>query len=376
MLDSNVNDIDNAAAVPNTSASSNGVIVSPNVIRGFSASQISSSYWLNPPITKDNPLTDDIPNVRCTFQPEFLTTRKKCQTFNLRASCGNDQSSLDDRMASVAEARSRRYLSEGLTQPRSPSRTDYLDIEVEPRAIKPSKEGTDKNIDANESDEEDLSENLTINDDGSSGWEDTVPESGLSRVNEKYLFPWANLWPDIVSRPSILTEMMYEASPLNTHPTRTTRAGQSKSSPEIQRLHDPPKACCLTSSQDKDADDNILMMRGLDIPCCKLGTPTPSSSFSASTPTRDNMLADEIDESLKYHLHWEHQQQHTTANAVSNRQHKADNIVGLEEYPSSWECAQGNPKPWQGDYLVSGSSIGTEQSHEKNPWNHYFDSGM
>lgn len=192
---------------------------------------------------------------------------------------------------------------------------------MEPRAIKPSKEGTDNNNDATGSDGEELSEGLIINDDdGSSGWEDSVSESGLSRVSEKDLFPWADLWPDIVSRPSLLTAMMYEASPSTVHPTKVVKVGQSRSSPALQRLHTPPNSSSLTSSQDDDDDDeNILMMGSLDILCSTLGTPTPSSSFSAPTPTRENILAGELDVSLRCHLYWEHQQQHTTANAVSNR---------------------------------------------------------
>lgn len=53
------------------------------------------------------------------------------------------------------------------------------------------------------------------------------------------------------------------------------------------------------------------------------------------------MLADELDESLKDYMYWEHKQKSATANAVLNRQPNAHSSLG--------------------------------QSHESHLWNQYFD---
>jgi hypothetical protein len=47
------------------------------------------------------------------------------------------------------------------------------------------------------------------------------------------------LRPDIVSRPSLLTAVMYEASPLTVHRAQAIRAGRLRPSPALQRLRTP-----------------------------------------------------------------------------------------------------------------------------------------
>jgi hypothetical protein len=94
-------------------------------------------------------------------------------------------------------------------------------------------------------------------------------------------------------------------------------------------------------------------MRALRIPDSNPGAATSSSSFPnalSPTTTRGNMLADELDESLKGYMYWEQKQKSATANAVLNRQPEAHRLFVPEE---------------------NSSALG--QSHENHLRNQYFD---
>lgn len=364
-------------AIPDTSVSLYGLMESSNIIRGFSASQVSSSYRAYAPLVNANPLADDNGITGYTVQRGSPTTGKKGQTSTFGGSSWDDKSSPGGHLAAVTKARLRRYSSEGISESCSPGRAASPDIEVEPMAIKPNKEGTSNDDAATKSDGEEFPEHLFNDYCCSSPWEDTVSKSGLSSVDEKSLFPRADLQPEIVSRPSQLAAMMYGASPSTVDRAKAITPGQSKLSPAYQRLHRPPHGPSLKSSQDDDYR-NTLIRRGLDIPCSKLDTDTPPC-FSVAIlpkPAPRNILVDEVSESLRCHLQWEHQQQNTTTNAVLNRRHKLNNMVDLKEYPSSLKCNHESENSGQGDNVASGSSMGTEQSHENDVRNHYFDSDM
>jgi hypothetical protein len=323
----------------------------------------------------EDPLEDESPIARCTFQAKVPTTEKKRQTLTPGGSSWADQSSLSDCIALVTQTHSQRYLFESQPPLCSVNKTAFLDNAVEPRAIKPNNEGTE-DYTASESDDEEVSEHLFNSDYCSSDWEDSVSKGDLS-VDEKEDFPWADIRPELVSRPSLLTVMMYGATPLSIHPAKAARAGAFGSSLSLQPLHTPPNGPSLVTPQDYN-DGNILMMPSVHNHYSKRGTPTPSSSFPIAfspMPTRENMLVDELDESLRQHLHWEQQQKNTTANAFFNRKHKAHNMVD-QECSSSWKSAHENLKVGPDDNVSYGLSAGTEQSHENNPWNHYFDGKM
>lgn len=332
ILGSDVNDCDHSPGVPDTKASSNGLMKSSRIIRGFSPSQISYSRQLHPP------LADDTLLARCTTQPEAPTMNWKGQIFTSGGSSWGDESSLDERIAAVSEARLRISLSEDQTLSSlscPPSGFGIVDDKVESGMIKPSKEGTCTDDDTIEPDDEEVSESLIDNDDDSSDWEELNTQSGRSSVDENELFQWADSRSGLVSRQSLLSAMMHQSPPLTVHPPKAIDTGRPRSSSAHQRSHTPRNDPSLITSQDDD---------GLDIPCSKPITATPPSSpvvFSPST-SRENMLADELDESLREHLHWEHQEKGTTANAVFNSQHKA-HMANLQEY-SCRKGAQANLK--------------------------------
>lgn len=322
MLCSDVNDNDLSPGVPDTKASSNGLMKSSSIIHGFSPSQISYSRQLHPP------LADDTLLARCTAQPEAPTMKWNGQIFTSGGSSWGDESSLDERIAAVSEARLRISLSEGQTLSSlscSPSGFAIVDDKVESGMIKPNKVGTCTDDGTIEPDDEEVSECLVDNDDDSSDWEELITESQRSSVDENKLFQWSDSQSGLVSRKSLLSAMMHQSPPLTVHPPKAISTGSSRSSSTHQRLHTPRNDPSLITSQDDDGLENTLINRGLDIPCSKPITATPPSSpvvFSPCT-SRKNMLADELDESLREHMHWEHQEKDTTANAVFNSQDKA-----------------------------------------------------
>ncbi|KAJ5292125.1 hypothetical protein N7478_001376 [Penicillium angulare] len=374
MLDSDVNGSDYTPAILDTSASRDGLTGSSKIIRGFSASQVSSSKRLHAPAVDVSPIAG------YTVPSEADTTEKTGQPFTLKGSSWDDQSSPSGSLDAVTKARLHRYSSECLTQSCSRSKAASLDVAVELMTIKPSKEGTSNDDSATES--KDDPDSLLNNNYCPSDWEDMASKSGVSSVDEKELFPWADLWPSIVSPPSLLSAMIYEASPLTVHPAKAIRTGQSRLSPALQRLCAPPNGPSLTSSQDRGYQ-NTLIRSGLDIPYSKLGTHTPSCSVAASPkptspkPTPEDILVDEVvdevNESLRCHLQWERQQQSTTIDAVLNRQHKLNITVDLKECPFSLKCNNESQKYGQSDNVAPDSPMETGQSHENNVRNHYFD---
>lgn len=286
---------------------------SSNIIRGFSASHISYSCRLH------QSLADDTSPTRGTAQPEFPLTGKKRQIFTLGGSSSDDH------------------------------------------------EGT-------QSGREEVSECL-LNDDGSIDWEDSVSESDVSSVDEKELFPITNLRPDKLSQPSLLTAMIYQSSSKAAHPAKAIGAGRTRSSPAIQQLHTIINDPTLTTSQDND-NENTPILRDLPVPGSGSDDMSSSSLPIALSPmtTRNNMITDEFDESLKCHLRWEHQQGNATANAALHRRYRAHNVVNLEKC-SSQECPNENSQAGQCNNIIPPQSIGTKQSDENKSWNHYFDSG-
>jgi hypothetical protein len=285
---------------------------SNNIIHGFSASQPSFSYRLRPPPTNDFPLSRGTPH-------KSPVTRKSCQV-----SCAG-----------------------------SKSPDDYEEAET---------------------DGEGVSED-PIDDDGSLDWEDSVSEHVLPSINEKETFQMEILQLVIVSRPSLLTAIINQPPPSTSHSAKTIGIGGTEPPPALQQFPIPIEGPSLTTAQEGDHSESILIMHSLRIPDLERGGATSSSPlFNALSPTttRENMLADELDESLRGHMHWEHKQKTTTTNVVLNRQLKTHRPVDPEDSFSS-ENIQERAKSGQGIDFDSGQSSGIGQPHENYLWNPYFD---
>ncbi|KAJ5337341.1 uncharacterized protein N7506_005363 [Penicillium brevicompactum] len=265
---------------------------SNSIIHGFSASQPSSSYRLRPPPADDFPLS------RSTLLSKSPITGKKSHQSCLGGSLAND------------------------------------DEEAE--------------IDGKRVSED------SIDDDGSLDWEDSVSEHVLPSIDGKETFPMQILQPVVVSRPSLLTAIMHQSPPLTGHPAKTTDTGRTDSPPALRRLPIEPTGPSLTTPQDDDGSENIQTMRALRIPDSNPGASTFPSSFSnalSPTTTRWNMLADELDESLKDYMYWEHKQKSVTANAVLNRQPNAHSSLGQSHEIHLWNQCFDN-ETWE--YHVTG----------------------
>ncbi|KAJ5455012.1 dsp1-1 [Penicillium desertorum] len=285
---------------------------SNNIIHGFSASQPSFSYLLRPSPTNDFPLSRGTP-------PKSPVTGKQGQL-----SCSG--STLPD---------------------------DDEEVETDGAGVYED----------------------SIDDDGCLNWEDSVSEHVLPSINVKETFPMAILQPVILSRSSLLTAIMYQSPPSTGHLTKTIDTGRTESPPALQQLPIPTKGPSLTTSQDGEDSENTSIVRSFRIPDSNPGGATSSSPFSnalSPTTTRENMLANELDESLRGHMHWEHKQKNATANAVLNRHPKAPSLLDSEEHSSS-DYVQEKEKSGRGIDFSFGPSSGVGQSHENYFWNQYFD---
>lgn len=329
------NDSDTAQLnASDTSVSSSGVlptrpelIKSPSVVRGFSPSQISSSYRSQPKLS-----VEPSPS-RSATQLKPSPLKKKGGMFMLGGSSGDDdESSFEDRMVRPQPLQHKMPNGSSLkptTSNPSPSKkvASFSD-EVATRTIRPSKSPLSADEDAIETDDE-VSESA-IEDDEDSDWEDSITESGTASIDERpEMFQRVDSRPNLVSRRSLLTMMMHQ-------PTKMNMNGNAfRSSPALQRsrLTSPNGPSIPTSPPENDEEN--LTMRGPDVPRSKpigMKTPGPQSVAHSPRTTRRNMLATELTESLRRHLLWERQQKSATANAFKRR-HTTHDMKNLQEYP-------------------------------------------
>lgn len=367
------NESDTPAAASDTSVSSSGVLPSkpiltktPSIVRGFSPSQISSSYRSS---TRLAAAEQNSSAAKMTFQQKLAPSKRKGGMFTLGGSSGDDESSFEERMtphphrSSLSEELHRLPTPETATTATTNSVSPSKKVasfreEVESRTIKPIKERVYEDEDAIETDDtEDEPSESAIEDEDEEDWEDSVTESGHSSVDDKELFQRVDSRPNLVSRPSLLTMMMHQPSKMGM-PTRST--------PTLQRSSrvTPPNGPETGGSPD---DGDKLTMKGRDVPRSKpiIVKPTAQGGSGAHSPrtTRRNMLATELTESLRRHLLWERQQKNTTATAVFKRRHTTHDMANLKEYPG--------PKG-----VAGGGQRGTDGSASKNSsWNNYNDYG-
>ncbi|KUL90950.1 hypothetical protein ZTR_00821 [Talaromyces verruculosus] len=359
-----------------TSVSSSGVLPAkpiltktPSIVRGFSPSQISSSYRSSTRLAAAEQNTA----AKMQLQQKLAPSKRKGGMFTLGGSSGDDESSFEERMtpnhtinphrSSLSEELSRHPTSDAMVNGVngvSPEKKTSFRNDVK-STIKPIEERVYEDEDAIETDDtEGEPSESAIEDEDEEDWEDSVTESGQSSVDDKELFQRVDSRPNLVSRPSLLTMMMHQPAKMGL-PTRST--------PALQRSRvTPPNGPSTGASPD---DGESLTMKGRDVPRSKpiIVKPTAQGSGAHSPrTTRRNMLATELTESLRRHLLWERQQKNTTATAVFKRRHTTHDMANLKEYPGPKGAAVAGGQ--------RGTTDGSAKDTSKNSsWNNYNDYG-
>lgn len=346
-----------------TSVSSSGIIPSrpnliksPSIVRGFSPSQISSSY------RSQSRLAPEPRKMSTPIERKLSPLKKKGGMFTLGGSSGDDdESSFDDRM--LAQQTHRSSLSDELSKPTTVAPSPMKKVTTfkdQVGTIDPPKDGShDSDEDAIETDD-DISESA-IDDDEDSDWEDSVTESGRSTPDESRMFRRVDSRPNLVSRRSMLTMMMNQPNKL--------QGPAFRSSPALQRSRlTSPNGPSYPTSPPEDGDN--LTMRGPEVPRSKpiIVRPNPQSVAHSPRTTRRNMLATELTESLRHHLLWERQQKSATANAFLKRRHTAHDMANLQEYP-------GTKGSHRGQIGSSGQNKDKDLSKINGSWTNYTDYG-
>lgn len=362
------NDSDSAQVdASDTSVSSSGIlptrsglIKSPSIVRGFSPSQISSSYRSQAKLASDpSPAKSTTP-----LKPSPL--KKKGGMFTLGGSSGDDdESSFEDRMATKAPQGNVVNESPKITSHPSPAKkvASFSD-HVTSRTIRQPKSPTGPDEDAIETDDE-VSESA-IEDDEDSDWEDSVTESGRSSVDERgELFQRVDSRPNLVSRRSLLTMMMHQPGRM--------QGNAFRSSPALQRSRlTSPNGPSIPASPPENDEEN-LTMRGPDVPRSKpiiMNPPPPQSIAHSPRTTRRNMLATELTESLRRHLLWERRQKCATANAFLQRRHTAHDMKNIQKYPAPNETEQAAGESGDGPDTDAGGQA-KDKDLKNGSWTNY-----
>lgn len=335
----------NPSVISETSVSSNELMKSSSVVRGFSPSHISSSLRSKTQLAPKSTHTA----LRNAI-PKTDSSKRASAIFTLGGSSGEDESSFEDRITQPRPQRS--SLTEGLGKPlETKKQTSFREI-VESKTIY---EHVRENEDAIETDDEVSDGAIDDEDDDEEEWEDSDMESGRSSVEEKPMFQRVDSRPNLVSRRSMLTTLMHE-------PERAAALANaaSQSSPVIRRSRtSSPNGPSVPGSLD--AEDSTLAMKAPGVPRSKpiiVTTSNTNSPLLSPRTTRRNMLNAELTESLRRHLLWERQQKSTTAHAVYKRRHTAQaDMAHLKEYPGD-----------SGD-------LAQKEDTKNNSWNPCFDHG-
>ncbi|MCJ1406261.1 hypothetical protein MMC19_000326 [Ptychographa xylographoides] len=327
------------AAGSDTSAD---MIISHSVVRGFSPSQISSSF------RSHSHLAPAPVSTKSGMHVKSEDSKKKGPTFMLGGSSGEDESSFEEKMSSQQPKQS--SLTFSLNRPNDKKQTSFKD-EVESRTIS---NRSHEDEDVFESDDEDVSESAIEEEEDESDWEDSASESGSSSVNDKQLFQRVDSRPHLPSRRSLLTTLIHQPDRAAALAEQALKS--SKSTPALRRSRkSSPTGPSTAGSSD---DESTFVTPEPKVPGARPIIITTSNTHPpALSPrtTRRNMLATELTESLRKHLLWERQQKNTTANAVLKRRHTAHDMANLQNFPEA---------------------TGSGTTSKNNSWNHYFDHGL
>ncbi|MCJ1477749.1 hypothetical protein MMC13_006422 [Lambiella insularis] len=322
------------------------VLMSHSVVRGFSPSQISSSFRSHTHLAPA-----PIPTKSSTHPKNEELKRQGGMGFMLGGSSGEDESSLDEKMGTQQPRQS--SLTSGLKPQAAEKKQTSFKDEVESRTIS-HRSHEDEDVFESD-DEEDVSESAIEDEEDESDWEDSATDSGASSVNDKQLFQRVDSRPHLPSRRSLLTSLMHQ-------PDRAAALAQqalenSKSMPALHRSRtSSPNGPSVAASPE---DESTLAAQKGKIPGAKPIIMTTSNTHPpALSPraTRRNMLATELTESLRKHLLWERQQKNTTQLAILKRRHTAQDMANLQKFPD----------PARSD-----------NSSRNNSWNnHHFEHGL
>lgn len=267
--------------------------------------------------------------------------------FMLGCSSGEDESSLDEKMASQPNQSS---LTLGLKRPSGNKKTLSFKDEVESRALEKRSHEDEEVFESDDEDESAIDDDSEEEDDDD--WEDDASESAET-ANEKPLFQRVDSQPNLVSRRSVLTTELHQ---LDRAATFAKLA--SKSTPLIRRTK------MSTSNGVFDGippveDSSLTMLPGhltRSKPIVMSARNAQQMAFSPKT-TRRNMLATEMTESLRKNVLWERQQKKATTNAIIKRRHTAQNLTNLQNYPGEAGQASG-------------------QGSRNTSFDHYFEAGL
>ena len=318
---------------------------SHSVIRGFSRDKASfyrSHTHLAPEAI---PMKYNITN-------KTENASKKDAMFMLGGgSSGEDDSSFDDKMASMPKQSS---LTLGLKRPSANKKTLSFRDEVESRALEKRSHEDEEVFESDEDEsaiDDDSEEEEEEEDDDD--WEDDASENAENPANDKPLFQRVDSQPNLVSRRSVLTTELHQ---LDRAATFANLA--SKSTPLIRRTKtSTSNGPSDGSSPVEDPSPAVLpghMTRSK--PIVMTARNTQQMAFSPKT-TRRNMLATEMTESLRTNVLWERQQKKATTNAIIKRRHTAQTLTNLQNYPGE---------------VVQGPSHGSRNTS----FDHYFEAGL
>ena len=293
---------------------------SHSVIRGFSRDK-ASFYRSNTHLAPEAiPMKHNAAN-------KTETASKKDAMFMLGGgSSGEDDSSFDDKMASIPKQSS---LTLGLKRPSGNKKTLSFRDEVESRALEKRSHEDEEVFESDEEDESAIDDDSEEEEEDDDDWEDDASESAENPINDKPMFQRVDSQPNLVSRRSLLTTELHQ---LDRAATFANLA--SKSTPAIRRTKTSTSSA-LSDSVSPVEDPSLALLPGHMTRSKPIIVTTRSAQQMAFSPktTRRNMLATEMTESLRKNVLWERQQKKATTNAIIKRRHTAQNLTNLQHYP-------------------------------------------
>lgn len=365
-----------------------------SVVKGFSPSRVSSSYRSIPLLTSptsipevdltatnatlpkgphpkkqtmfalggssgDDSLSEQANSMANSLQP-VMKPKKKGAMFSFGGSSNEDESSLPSNIKSTSG------LTNGLHRPLTAKKQTSFKEEVATRTIQEEQPFDDDVFETD--DEDDIDESAIDDDDDSSDWEDSVEDSGNPSIDEKTFFQRVDSRPNLVSRRSLISDMLHQGDRANA--LAQAAAATSRSTPALQRSRTTsPNGPSLAASPDSDDASPLMMKRGLkpiaEIPRSSAQpiiqtttNITPHQQALSPRTTRRKMIYDELTVSLRQHLVHEHRQKSNTATAALRRRHTTQDLANLKQYPDKVHM-----ESQEGD-AVNAS------------WNQYFGNGL
>lgn len=356
-----------------------------SVVRGFSPSQVSSSYRSIPL----NTAPSSLPKSALASNTRLQKTKKHAM-FALGASSQSDndsfqESSMESHMQqsklNQAQKKKGGFMLGGSSGDDSSLRSNMKQARSSLSRPAPQKKTTSfkeeiaaqgaaqaiMNSDVF-SDTEDEDESAIDDDDDSDEWEDSMEESGKSSLADNTLsFPRVDSRPTLTSRRSLITAQLHQGD----RAAHLLRAA-TRSSPALahRSRNSSPQGPSMPPSED-DVEDKPVTMAGRlnrgaanDVPrsgaqpiIVTTTNSTPHQAALSPRTTRRQMLATELTPSLRRNLLWERQQKNQTASAVLKRRHTAHDVAHLKQYPE---------RP----------HMGSDAQNDHGSYNQYFGQGL